>query len=67
MTLKTATKIALVGVWLNLVFGLVDCLMVQFQIGSMWVWTGLQFILVLLSTVPLLVFLTVLSRKQQGD
>ncbi len=67
MSLKTATRVALIGVWLNLVVGLFDRFLWQFNPSSLWIGTTLQFVLVLLNSIPMLVFLTILARKQPGD
>jgi glycopeptide antibiotics resistance protein len=70
MNLKNATMFALIGTWLHLIVSMSQWTMSSFDIVSyehIWVYRGFWLVLNLLATVPLIIFLTVLQKKQKGD
>jgi len=71
MTLKTATTIALIGIFCDLLIGLINWLINVFHVfsyseGTVWISYTIWMISLLLSTIPIMIFLFVLRKKQQG-
>ncbi len=71
MTLKTATTIALIGILCSLLIGLFNWIINVFHIfnyseSTVWISYTIWIISLFLSTIPMLIFLFVLRKKQQG-
>ena len=69
MSLKTAISLALIGVCLSLFLGIVRWLITSFGIipmGNRFIFQFLWLADILLTTVPMIIFLAVLLSKQKN-
>ncbi len=70
MNLKKATTFALIGVWLDLLVLIAIWVINTFNLvvsDHIWIYRSIPLVVDLLSTIPIIVFLTVLQKKQKGD
>ena len=70
MNLKKSTTFALFGVWLDFLVLIAICVINTFNLvvsDHIWIYRSIPLVVDLLSTIPIIVFLTVLQKKQKGD